>query len=189
MMMPPDLLCSAIWAPEPTWLRTGGIPRHAVLSRSGHVCAAGISCIRARVWNFCFPASEPTSPPINAQMKTVAGVLRRRLNSQGFDTLTFSTCCASRQAPAAAPLNRPMDPDNRGGGPSCSVVPERLRLLHRSWSHSRFAVVKKNSVYIRELFLSTNLIACLLTLYAPSCPPSIYNPDSRSEQNISETLQ
>lgn len=81
-MMPLDLLCSAIWAPEPTWLRTGGIPRHAVLPRSGDVCTAGISCIRARVLNFC--SSEPTSPAISVQMKAFAGVLRRCLNPRSF---------------------------------------------------------------------------------------------------------
>lgn len=33
MMMPLDLLCSAIWALDPIWLQKGGIPRHAFLVR------------------------------------------------------------------------------------------------------------------------------------------------------------
>lgn len=62
MMAPLDLLCSAIWAPDPTWLRKGGIPRHAILSRSGYVCAAGISCIQARaVLISCFSACARNS--------------------------------------------------------------------------------------------------------------------------------
>lgn len=62
MMMPLDLLCSAIWALDPIWLRKAGIPRHAFLSWSGYVYTAGISCIQAHgVLIFCFSASDRTA--------------------------------------------------------------------------------------------------------------------------------
>lgn len=57
MMMPLDLLCSAIWALDRIWLRQGGIPRHTFLLWLGYVHTAGMSRIQAQaVLSFCFSA-------------------------------------------------------------------------------------------------------------------------------------
>lgn len=90
MMMPLDLLCSAIWALDPVWLRNGGIPRHAFLSWSSYVYTAGISCIQAHaVMIFCFSAcTYNSSSKVKREhenvMKTVAGFKK--------GTLWFSHC-------------------------------------------------------------------------------------------------
>lgn len=109
MMMPLDLLCSAIWALDPVWLRNGGIPRHAFLSWSSYVYTAGISCIQAHaVMIFCLSACTYNS--WRESMKTLWKLLRD-LRKEHFD---FRTALKKNATSTSgwAPSDWVMDADN-----------------------------------------------------------------------------
>lgn len=109
MMMPLDLLCSAIWALDPVWLRNGGIPRHAFLSWSSYVYTAGISCIQAHaVMIFCFSACTYNS--WRESMKTLWKLLRD-LRKEHFHFLTALKKNATSTS-GWAPSDWVMDADN-----------------------------------------------------------------------------
>lgn len=109
MMMPLDLLCSAIWALDPIWLQKGGIPRHAFLVRlrlhSRNFMYSSTFSV------FCFSAcTHNSSSKVKREhenvMKTVAGFQT--------GTLIFSLhYTRTQQVPVAEPPSDwVMDADN-----------------------------------------------------------------------------